>query len=175
MTFNPLTVAVLATVTALLVMLGELVVSRANERTLRAMGAVEPADDVYRAMAWAYPACFVAMGLEGALFGADPGVMTIAGAIVFLAAKALKAWAIVSLGPRWTFRVLVPPTAPLVTSGAYAWLRHPNYVAVIGELVGFAVTVGALGAGVLSVTGFGLLLWRRMAVEEQALGRSGHA
>jgi methyltransferase len=156
-------------------MVGELRVSHANERKLRSIGAVEPPDDVYRAMSWAYPAGFVAMGLEGVLVGRDPGAITIAGAIVFLAAKALKFWAIASLGPRWTFRVLVPPAAPLVTSGPYKWLRHPNYVAVIGELVGFAVLVGAFGTAILSVAGFGALLWRRIAVEEQALGRSGHA
>ena len=90
-------------------------------------------------------------------------------------AKALKYWAIASLGPRWTFRVLVPHDAPLVTSGPYMRLRHPNYVAVIGELAGFAILVGAIATGILSVAGFGVLLWRRIVVEEQALGRSGHA
>ena len=167
-----LTVAVLATLAALLVMLAELLVSRANERKLRAIGAVEPPNDVYRAMAWAYPAAFLAMGLEGAAFGPEPGAATIAGAMVFIAAKALKLWAISSLGPRWTFRVLVLPGAPLVTSGPYRWLRHPNYVAVIGELAGFAILVGARATGLLSLAGFGALLWRRIAVEEQALGRS---
>ena len=39
--------------------------SAANERTLRARGAVEPADDVYRAMQLAYPACFLAMVAGG--------------------------------------------------------------------------------------------------------------
>ena len=38
--------------------------SATNDRTLRARGAVEPADDVYRAMQLAYPACFLAMVLE---------------------------------------------------------------------------------------------------------------
>lgn len=169
---SPGALSIVATVAALLVMLGELLVSRANEHRLREIGAVEPPGDVYRAMAWAYPFGFVAMGIEGALSGPQPGAMTVAGAIVFLAAKALKFWAIASLGPRWTFRVLVLPRAPLVTTGPYAWLRHPNYVAVIGELVGFAILVGAVGTGIVSLAGFGALLWRRIAVEEQALGRS---
>jgi methyltransferase len=169
------TVALLATTGALVVMLGELFVSRANERTLRDRGAVEPPADVYRMMAWAYPLGFVAMGIEGSFFGPPPGATTLAGTAVFVAAKALKFWAIAALGTRWTFRVLVLPSVPLVAHGPYAWLRHPNYVAVIGELAGFAVLVGAPVAGVLSVAGFGLLIWRRIAVEEQALGRSGRA
>jgi methyltransferase len=169
---DPLTLAVLATAGALLVMLGELLISRANERELRALGAEEPAGDVYRAMAWAYPLGFVIMGVEGAIFGPQPGAIALAGTGLFVVAKALKFWAIVSLGRRWTYRVLVLPGVPLVSRGPYGWLRHPNYVAVIGELAGFALLVGAPVAGVLSLTGFGLLLWRRIAVEEQALGRS---
>ena len=168
---NPtVAVAVPVTLGALLVMLGELFVSRANERELRMMGAVEPPGDVYRAMAWTYPLAFVACGIEGALFGPEPGATTAAGAVIFVAAKTLKLWAIATLGTRWTFRVLVPPSAPLIKRGPYAWLRHPNYVAVIGEIAGFALLVGAPAAGVVSVVGFGLLMRRRIAIEEQALG-----
>jgi methyltransferase len=169
------TLPAFATGAALLMMLAELVRSRANERGLRARGAVEPADDVYRAMAWAYPLGFIAMGVEGAWFGPHPGGTTLAGAAVFVGAKALKFWAIAALGTRWTFRVLVLPGAPLVTNGPYAWLRHPNYVAVIGELTGFALLVGAPVTGLLAAAGFGGLIWRRIAVEEQALGRSRSA
>ena len=39
--------------------------------------------------------------------------------------------------------MLVLPGAPLVTTGPYALIRHPNYVAVVGELVGMALTMGA--------------------------------
>ena len=56
-----------------------------------------------------------------------------------MAAKALKWWAILTLGRFWTFRVIVVPGATLVAGGPYRWLRHPNYVGVIGELVGVGV------------------------------------
>ncbi len=176
---DPLTpataIATFATLAVLLLMLAEMLVSRRNERALRALGAVEPSGDVYRVMAWVYPLAFVAPGIEGALFGPEPGTRTLVGAAVFVAAKALKFWAITSLGTRWTYRVLVLPSAPLVTGGAYAWLRHPNYVAVIGELVGFATLVGAPVTGTLGLAGFGALLWRRIAIEEQALGLGSHS
>jgi methyltransferase len=163
-------VAAVATLGALLVMLGELLVSRRNERDLRERGAVEPPQDVYQTMAWTYPLVFVAMGAEGAIGGPAPGLGTLAGVALFVTAKALKFWAIASLGFRWTFRVLVLPGEPLVSDGPYAWLRHPNYVAVLGELAGFAVLVGAPLAGTLGVMAFGVLMWRRIAVEEHALG-----
>src|SRR5262249_38169164 len=88
---------------------------------------------------------------------------------IFAAAKALKWWAIVSLDPAWTFRVIVVPGARLVTRGAYGWLRHPNYVGVLGELVGVAAMAGAPVSGGAAVTVFGLLIKERIVVEERAL------
>ena len=48
-------------------------------------------------------------------------------------------------------------------------LRHPNYVGVVGELVGVAVAAGAAVFGVAAMTGFGLLLVKRIRVEERML------
>lgn len=158
---------------ALGLMLGELVLSRSNETTLRRRGAIEPAGDVYRALAWAYPMMFVTMAIEGGVAGPPSRAMTAAGVAVFLVAKAFKFWAISTLGPRWTYRVLVPPDAPLVTSGPYAWVRHPNYLAVFGEIAGFAMLAGAPFTGAISLITFGGLVRKRIAVEERALGRGG--
>lgn len=155
----------------LAVMAGEAVLSSFNAAVLRSRGAVEPPDDVYRTMQWAYPLGFVAMAIEGALRGPSPEPALAAGILVFGLAKALKAWAISSLGTRWTFRVLVPPGAPLVASGPYRWMRHPNYLAVTAEIVGAALLVGAFVSGALFLAGFGALMRRRIAVEERALGR----
>lgn len=152
-------------------MLAETGRSGRNERRLRAAGAAEPAGDVYRAMAVAYPAAFVAMVGEGVVRGASADRGFIAGLAVFAAAKALKYWAIVSLGDRWTFRVLVPPQSTRVTGGPYRWLSHPNYVAVAGELAGVGIALHALVTGPIAVAGFGWLMLRRIRVEERALAR----
>ena len=164
-----LAVSAISVVAVLLIMVAESRLSTRNERTLRAAGAVEPQDDVIAAMAVAYPGSFLAMALEGALSGPEPGSTTITGGELYGAAKALKFWAIGSLGARWTFRVLVPPGAPLVVTGPYAYLRHPNYVAVIGELAGFAILVGASISGPLATLLFAWLIRRRIKVEERAL------
>lgn len=164
-----LVIVILAIVAVL--MLAELWLSRSNERALRAQGASEPADGVYPTMAWAYPASFLAMGLEGASAGPPSDVVFAAGLAVFVAAKAIKYWAITSLGRRWTFRVLVLPGVPLVTRGPYAWLRHPNYVGVLGELIGVALLVYAPVTGLIATAGFALLLRHRIAIEDRALGR----
>jgi methyltransferase len=151
-------------------MAAETALSFRHARVLLAAGAVEPRDDVYGWMSMTYPACFVAMIAEGVWRGVGPDRWLIVGAVTLALAKAVKYWAIWSLGPRWTFRVLVPPSAPLVTRGPYRFLRHPNYVAVMGEILGVALLCKAILTGSVSLLGFGALLQRRVAVEERALG-----
>jgi methyltransferase len=156
-------------------MLGELWLSRSNEEWMVAHGATTPPDPVYATMRSAYPLTFVVMAVEGAILDRPIGKAAIAGAALLVVAKALKFWAIASLGPRWTFRVLVLPGAPLVVGGPYRFIRHPNYVAVVGELLAMALLTGARITGPLSLLGFGWLLVRRIAAEERALGLSTRA
>jgi methyltransferase len=120
----------------------------------------------------AYPGLFALMGLEGWWWRRPIGASFFVGLVVWTASKALKYAAIHALGERWTFKVLVLPGAPLVTTGPYAILRHPNYVAVVGELAGTALLAWAPVVGVAGVVLFGLLMRARVAVEERALGRA---
>ena len=162
-------IAAAALVVVLALMLVELWLSTRHERLLRARGAVESPDPVYATMRWAYPAVFVAMGVEGFLSEPVPTSVVLAGAAIFVIGKLLKAWAIATLGERWTYKVLVLPGVPLVTGGPYQFVRHPNYVGVIGELIGIALMTGARVAGPLGVVFFSWLLVRRIRAEEQAL------
>ena len=162
-------------------LLAETRVSWRNERLLRARGAVEPPGDVHWVLAVLYPAAFMLMGVEGLYRAAQLEGSTIpagppgpswfvSGALLFAASKALKYWAIRTLGERWSFRVLVLPGVPLVSAGPYQYVRHPNYIAVVGELVGAAMMVGARVTGPVMLALFGIALWARVRFEERALG-----
>ena len=164
-------IAAMTTLAALLIMGGEAVLSSFNERQLRTRGAVEPEGDVIGLMRWAYPGAFIAMGIEGALTGPAPPNVLMGGLALFGVAKALKVWSISSLGPRWSYRVLVVPGEPLVVSGPYRFISHPNYLAVVGEIVSVAAIVWAPVTGALSAIGFGWLMMARIRVEDRALGR----
>ena len=164
-------VAVITGAAVFLLMAGEAVLSRVNEAALRRLGAVEPTGDVYRVMQLAYPGVFLAMVIEGAWRGPSPPWILVSGLVLFGIAKALKLWAIASLGGLWSYRVLVLPGRELVTRGPYRLMRHPNYLAVVGEIAGVALTVWAPITGTLALLGFGALLWRRIAIEDRALGR----
>src|SRR5215218_7920449 len=115
----------------------------------------------------AYPGAFAAMIAEGAARGWPALPMVAAGVAVFAAAKAIKWWAIATLGRCWTFRVIVVPGAALVSRGPYRWMRHPNYAGVMGELAGVALVAGARWTGPVAVLAFGLLIRTRIAVEER--------
>jgi methyltransferase len=152
-------------------LLAETRVSHLHEQILIKAGAIRPPGDVYMVMAVLYPAAFVAMIGEGLwrashATGPDNGPnWFLSGVLLFVAGKALKYWAIRSLGPRWTFKVLVLPGRPLVTTGPYRYLAHPNYVGVAGELVGAAMMCGAPIAGVIGVLTFGAAMWKRVQFE----------
>ncbi|HTH24727.1 MAG TPA: isoprenylcysteine carboxylmethyltransferase family protein [Vicinamibacterales bacterium] len=165
-------IAILTTIAALLIMAGEAVLSSYNERLLRARGAIEPEGDVIGSMRWAYPGAFVLMGIEGALTGPAPPNVLLGGLALFGFAKALKIWAMSSLGTRWSYRVLVVPGEPLVTAGPYRFIAHPNYLAVAGEIASVAAIVWAPVTGVLATIGFGGLMIARIRIEDKALGRS---
>src|SRR5262245_47763613 len=146
--------------------------SARHERALRAAGAIEPADDVYHWMQIVYPAAFLAMAIEAMVRRADVNHVFVLGTGVFILGKAIKYWAIATLGSRWSFRVLVPPASSLITHGPYRYLRHPNYVGVIGELAGLAIAARATVSGAISVVLFAVLIALRIRVEERALARA---
>jgi methyltransferase len=143
-----------------------------NERAQRRRGGIEPRDDVYGMMRVLYPAAFLVMLAEGAIDGVPGGMTTAAGAALLGSAKALKWWAILTLGPCWTFRVIVRPGMPLVVNGPYRWMRHPNYVGVVGELAGVALIAGAAVTGPLVTLAFALLISRRVTIESRTLSEA---
>lgn len=147
--------------------LAELVWSRRNERCLRAAGAVEHG-------AGHYPLIVaVHAGLLAVLFVAAPPERAIAlpWLALLLALQPLRVWVLWALGTRWTTRVLVLPGVPLVRSGPYRWLRHPNYLVVAAEVPAIALAADesavALGFGLANLG----VLALRIRVEERALYR----
>ena len=80
--------------------------------------------------------------------------------------RSFTAW-----GKPWSGPIVVPGV-PQVAGGPYAYLRHPNYVAVVLELAGIALASGARVSGPLVTLGFGALMIKRIFVEDRALGRA---
>ena len=89
--------------------------------------------------------------------------------VAFALAQGLRIWIILSLGQYWTTRVITLPRAPLVSTGPYRYLRHPNYLVVIAEIAVLPLVFGAVMiAIVFSTLNAALLTWR-IIIEDRAL------
>lgn len=149
----------------------ELVVSKRHADWAFTRGAVEYGRSHYPAMAVIHTALLVSCVAEVVV--ADRPFLPWLGwpmlALVLLT-QALRWWCVMTLGKQWNVRVIVVPDMPLVTSGPYRWLRHPNYVAVAVEVAALPLVHSAwLTAIVFSIANAVLLLRFRIPVEERAL------
>ena len=149
----------------------ELLLSLHNARKARAAGAIEAGRGHYPAMVAFHSAFLVACALEVVLVPRSfPGALGWTALGVAVAAQGLRYWAVGSLGVRWNTRVLVWPGLPPVTSGPYRFLRHPNYLAVVLEMVAVPLVYGAWVTAVVFSLGNLILLRVRIRSEEEALG-----
>lgn len=117
--------------------LAELWLARRNTRALLAQGAVEFAPGHYPLIVLLH-----ALWLAGLwLLGWQQPVGTV-WLVVFLLLQVLRVWVLATLGPRWTTRIIVQPGLPLVATGPYRLLSHPNYVVVVGEIAVLPLCLG---------------------------------
>lgn len=151
----------------------ELWLARRNAAWAFARGAVEVGQRDYRTMA-VFHALFLAACVVEPILLDRSFTAWIAGVCIalLLGAQALRWWSIRTLGPRWNTRIIVLPGAAPVTGGPYRWLRHPNYTAVIVEMVALPMVQGAWLTALLATVGNALILRVRVRQEEQALSAS---
>ena len=89
--------------------------------------------------------------------------------VVFVLLQLGRLWVILSLGGWWTTRILTLPSAPLVRTGPFRWLRHPNYTLVIVELAVLPIAFGAVAAAISFSALNLMLILRRVHIEDHAL------
>jgi methyltransferase len=166
---------VLFTVLVVLVAFGrvvELRIAGRNRRALLARGGVEAAPGHYRWMVLQHAAFLVCCPLEVWVLGRPflPG-LGISMLVLVVLATALRYWVIRTLDGRWTTRIVVLPGSSPVTGGPYKFLRHPNYLAVITEILALPlVHMAWITAIVFSILN-ALILRVRIRAEEEALSR----
>ena len=109
--------------------LGELVLARANTNRLLARGAREIAPEHYPMLVGMHAAWLISLWVWGRHQSVDPFALA-----SFIVLQGLRVWVIATLGLRWTTRIIVLPDQPLISSGPYRYLSHPNYVVVAAEI-----------------------------------------
>ena len=147
----------------------ELVVSKRHAQALRARGAVEHGQGHFPLLVLVHVLLLLGIVFEVFVLGARPPASWPLWAAVFLAGQLLRYAAIRALGEFWNVRVLVVPGAPLVRTGPYRFLRHPNYVAVVMELLAAPLIFGAWRTALVVSALNAVALWIRIRCEERAL------
>ena len=149
----------------------ELWLSRRNARVQKARGAVESGERHFPYMALIHTLFLLSCAYEGAQrpFPGAVGYLALVGAAL---SQALRYWAIATLGPRWNVRVLVVPGEMPISDGPYRYLRHPNYAAVIAEMLFVPLIHGAWVTALLFSALNAVILTVRIRVENRALGYS---
>ena len=157
-------VAVLAFVT--LQRLAELMLSQRNTKRLLARGAIEVAPEHYPFLVLLHATWLAVLWFLG------PGPpIEIVPLILFVLLQLGRIWVIATLGERWTTRIIILPGAPLVKTGPYRWLDHPNYMVVVGEFAVLPLVFGLPMVAIVFSLLNGLMLWVRIGAENRALGR----
>jgi len=144
--------------------LGELVIAASNTRYLRALGAIEIGRAHYPAMVALHASWLAALWLS---VGGSAVNLPLLGLFILL--QALRVWVLASLGRRWTTRIIVLPGAPLVKSGPFRFLRHPNYCVVVGEIAVLPLVFGLTWIAVVFTLLNAAMLWVRIRSEASAI------
>jgi methyltransferase len=147
----------------------ELWTNAVHTRSLVAAGGRLVRDDGYGLLVVTHVLVFPLAAAEAAWAPwAGTGAWTGAGLALFVAGELLRGWSMMSLGRRWTTRIVIVPL-PLVARGPYRILRHPVYVGVTLVLVGFPVAFGLWGTAIVIGALNGIAVARRIRREDAAL------
>ena len=145
--------------------LAELVHAKRNERRLRDGGGIEVGAAHYPLFILLHGTWLIVLALVVPWDASVNWVLI----VVFLILQVGRLWVIASLGPYWTTRIITVPNVPLVRSGPYRLLKHPNYLVVALEIPLLPLVAGqvwlAIGFGAANLA---LLAWR-IRVENRAL------
>jgi methyltransferase len=144
--------------------LGELVLAQRNTARLLARGAHEEGAAHYPLIVLLHAAW-----LAGLWCLAWDQPVSLGWLGVFILLQLGRVWVIATLGERWTTRIIVLPGAPLIASGPYRFVSHPNYCVVAAEILVLPLLFGLVWFGLVFSLLNGLVLWLRIRTEAAAL------
>lgn len=162
-----MTLAILLLVFVTVERLIELWWARVNTRKLLAQGAVEHAPGHYPVIVALHTTWLLGLWLLG-----WSQAVSMAWFMVFIGVQLARAWVLITLGRRWTTRILVLPGSPLIKNGPYRFLSHPNYVVVAAEIAVLPLCFGLFWYAVVFSVLNAAVLFIRIRAETTALSDS---
>jgi len=147
--------------------LSELVIARKNTVRLLARGAKEFAPEHYPLIVAVHSLWIVAI----AVLGWDQA-LNFSWLVVYLVLQGFRIWILSSLGARWTTRIIIL-NEPLVARGPYKYIKHPNYVLVVAEIIAAPMVLGLFSVAIVFSLLNVIVLYIRIRAENKALATIG--
>jgi methyltransferase len=139
--------------------------SQHNTRRLLKEGAFEAGRDFYPVVAVTHLGWIAALATI-----VPPRAQVHAPPIAaFLVLQVARYWIVANLGRFWTHRILTLPGAPIVTTGPYRLLRHPNYAVTLAETLLLPLAFGEVALALIFTVLWGAVLHYKIGLEDRAL------
>ena len=144
--------------------LAELWWARSNTRRLLAQGAIEHAPGHYPLIVLLHAAWLAGLWLLGWAGPVSAGWL-----LVFVGLQAARMWVLLTLGRRWTTRIIVVPGESLIRTGPYRFVKHPNYLVVAGEIAVLPLCFGLTWYAIAFSLANAAIIFIRIRAEAAAL------
>jgi methyltransferase len=139
--------------------------SARNTKTLLARGAREEGASYYPVVAVAHlswiASLFFLVPPDAHMFWPLIGL--------FVLLQAARYWVIATLGPYWTHRIIALDEAPIVSSGAYRFFKHPNYIITVAETLLLPLAFSAVALALIMTAIWVAVLNYKIRLEDAAL------
>ncbi|MBL92621.1 MAG: hypothetical protein CMH56_12520 [Myxococcales bacterium] len=146
----------------------ELIYAKALGKKAASRGEKPQRERNFIAMVALHTSFFVGIAAEKILLAAAPPQwLLVLCVLVLVFAFGLRFWTLKTLSGSWHVRIVKPAT--IVTHGPYAFIRHPNYLVVILEIVALPMLGGCYISALMFTLWNAAVLAARIPQEEAML------
>jgi methyltransferase len=148
----------------------ELQISQRHQQEMVAQGAAKVEEPRFRWLVMLHTAVLIGAALEVVLLK-RPFIPALAASMfaLFLAANCIRLWVVRTLGNHWSVQLMDSTSLGVITSGPFRYVRHPNYAAVLSEMVTLPLIHTAWITAIVGSLGYIAILTQRLAIEERIL------
>ena len=151
----------------ILLRIGELLLSRRNEKWLLKNGAIEYGSKHYPLMVTLHVLFIISLIFE--YVTKQTASYSLFFIVLYFFLITFKTWIILSLGKFWNTKIYRITGFPLIKKGIYKYFKHPNYLAVIAEIAIIPLAFHLYYTAVIFTLLNAIMLFVRIKEENKAL------
>ena len=151
----------------ILLRIGELFLSKRNEKWLLQNGAVEYGKKHYPFIVALHILFIISLIIEYST--KQTASFSLFFIILYFLILVFKAWVVLSLGKFWNTKIFHISNLPLVKKGPYRYIKHPNYMIVIAEIAVIPLALHLYFTAIIFSILNAMMLFVRIKEENRAL------